>query len=62
MEELRKKINDSALVRWIVLVIVATAMMMGYFLNDIMSPWLFLWLRWTYQCFPTDAVFQWAHT
>lgn len=38
MEELRKKINDSALVRWIVLVIVATAMMMGYFLNDIMSP------------------------
>ena len=38
MDELRKKINDSALVRWIVLVIVATAMMMGYFLNDIMSP------------------------
>lgn len=38
MEELRKKINDSAIVRWIVLVIVATAMMMGYFLNDIMSP------------------------
>ena len=38
MEDLRKKINDSALVRWIVLVIVATAMMMGYFLNDIMSP------------------------
>ena len=38
MKELRKKINDSALVRWIVLVIVATAMMMGYFLNDIMSP------------------------
>lgn len=38
MEELRRKINDSAIVRWIVLVIVATAMMMGYFLNDIMSP------------------------
>ncbi|MBO7418717.1 MAG: MFS transporter [Bacteroidaceae bacterium] len=38
MDELRKKINDSAVVRWIVLVIVATAMMMGYFLNDIMSP------------------------
>ena len=38
MEELRKKINDSAIIRWIVLVIVATAMMMGYFLNDIMSP------------------------
>ena len=38
MEELRKKINDSALVRWIVLVIVATAMMMGYFVNDVMSP------------------------
>ncbi|MCR4765370.1 MAG: MFS transporter [Bacteroidaceae bacterium] len=38
MEEIRKKINDSVWVRWIVLVIVATAMMMGYFLNDIMSP------------------------
>ncbi len=38
MTELRKKINDSAIIRWIVLVIVATAMMMGYFLNDIMSP------------------------
>ena len=38
MTELRKKINDSAVVRWVVLVIVATAMMMGYFLNDIMSP------------------------
>ena len=38
MTELRKKINDSAVVRWVVLVIVATAIMMGYFLNDIMSP------------------------
>ena len=38
MEELRKKINDSAIIRWIVLVIVATAMMMGYFINDVMSP------------------------
>ena len=38
MNELRKKINDTPIVRWVVLVIVATAMMMGYFLNDIMSP------------------------
>ena len=35
---LSKKINDSPLARWTVLVIVATAMMMGYLLNDIMSP------------------------
>ena len=35
---LSKKINDSPVARWTVLVIVATAMMMGYLLNDIMSP------------------------
>ncbi len=34
----RSMLNDSAFTRWTVLVIVATAMMMGYFLNDIMSP------------------------
>ena len=39
MNELRKKINDTPIVRWVVLVIVATAMMMGYFfVNDVMSP------------------------
>jgi len=37
-EAIRHKINDSPVVRWTVLVIVATAMMMGYLLNDIMSP------------------------
>ena len=37
-EALKRKINDSAVARWTVLVIVATAMMMGYLLNDIMSP------------------------
>ena len=37
-EVIRRKINDSAVARWTVLVIVATAMMMGYLLNDIMSP------------------------
>ena len=37
-EAFRKRINDSSVARWTVLFIVATAMMMGYFVNDIMSP------------------------
>ena len=37
-EAIKRKINDSPVARWTVLVIVATAMMMGYLLNDIMSP------------------------
>ena len=37
-EVIRRKINDKPVARWTVLVIVATAMMMGYLLNDIMSP------------------------
>ena len=32
------KLSDSATARWTVLFIVATAMMMGYFVNDVMSP------------------------
>lgn len=32
------KLNDSPIARWTVLFIVATAMMMGYFVNDVMSP------------------------
>ena len=32
------RLNDSPVARWIVLFIVATAMMMGYFVNDVMSP------------------------
>jgi len=32
------KINDSPIARWTMLIIVATAMMMGYFVNDVMSP------------------------
>ena len=34
----KEKINDSPFARWTVLIIVATAMMMGYFVNDVMSP------------------------
>ena len=34
----RQKLNDSPIARWTVLFIVATAMMMGYFVNDVMSP------------------------
>ena len=32
------RLNDSPIARWTVLFIVATAMMMGYFVNDVMSP------------------------
>ena len=32
------RLNDSPIARWTVLIIVATAMMMGYFVNDVMSP------------------------
>ena len=37
-EAIRHRLNDSPIARWTVLFIVATAMMMGYFVNDIMSP------------------------
>ena len=37
-EALRHRLNDSPFARWTVLFIVATAMMMGYFVNDVMSP------------------------
>ncbi len=37
-ETLRKRLNDVPVARWTVLFIVATAMMMGYFVNDVMSP------------------------
>ena len=35
---MEKFFNDSPIARWTVLFIVATAMMMGYFVNDVMSP------------------------
>ena len=38
MRPSKEKINNSPFARWIVLIIVATAMMMGYFVNDVMSP------------------------
>ena len=37
-ETMIKRLNDSPIARWTVLFIVATAMMMGYFVNDVMSP------------------------
>ena len=37
-EAIQQRLNDSPVARWTVLFIVATAMMMGYFVNDIMSP------------------------
>ena len=38
MRSCAQKIKDSSVARWTVLFIVATAMMMGYFVNDVMSP------------------------
>ena len=35
---IRKQLSDSPVARWSVLFIVSTAMMMGYFVNDVMSP------------------------
>ena len=37
-EVIRQRLNDSPIARWTILFIVATAMMMGYFVNDVMSP------------------------
>jgi len=37
-ETIQRRLNDSPVARWTVLFIVATAMMMGYFVNDVMSP------------------------
>lgn len=37
-EAIAKRLNDSATARWTVLFIVAFTMMMGYFINDVMSP------------------------
>lgn len=38
MRSCTQKISDSPAARWTVLFIVATAMMMGYFVNDVISP------------------------
>lgn len=37
-QAIQKRLNDNPIARWTVLFIVATAMMMGYFVNDVMSP------------------------
>lgn len=37
-EKITRLLSDSPAARWTVLFIVATAMMMGYFVNDVMSP------------------------
>jgi MFS family permease len=37
-EIIRKKLNDSAAVRWSVLLIVSVTMMCGYFITDVMAP------------------------
>ena len=37
-EQLKRKLNDSAVLRWSVLALVAFTMLCGYFLTDVMSP------------------------
>ena len=37
-EHLKQKLNDSAVLRWSVLALVAFTMLCGYFLTDVMSP------------------------
>lgn len=37
-ELIKKRLNDSAAMRWTALIIVAFTMMMGYFITDVMSP------------------------
>ena len=37
-EQLKQKLNDSAVLRWSVLALVAFTMLCGYFLTDVMSP------------------------
>lgn len=38
MQELTKKLSDSAAMRWTALIIVSATMMFGYFFTDVMSP------------------------
>mgnify|MGYP002224976376 FL=1 len=37
-EQIQKKLNDSKVLRWSVLALVAFTMLCGYFLTDVMSP------------------------
>lgn len=37
-EQLKQKLNDSKVLRWSVLALVAFTMLCGYFLTDVMSP------------------------
>ncbi len=37
-EQLKLKLNDSKVLRWSVLALVAFTMLCGYFLTDVMSP------------------------
>lgn len=50
-----KRLNDSPIARWAVLFIVATAMMMGYFVNDVMSP-----LETMLEASPTEGGLGWT--
>ncbi len=54
-EAIRQRLNDSPFARWTVLFIVATAMMMGYFVNDVMSP-----LETLLEASPTEGGLGWT--
>ena len=38
MEQIKRKLNDSATARWTALLIVSFTMMCGYFITDVMAP------------------------
>jgi len=54
-EGIKQRLNDSPVARWTVLFIVATAMMMGYFVNDVMSP-----LETMLEASPTEGGLGWT--
>ena len=54
-QSLQRRLDDSPLARWTVLFIVATAMMMGYFVNDVMSP-----LETILEQSPAEGVLGWT--
>ena len=59
-EQLKQKLNDSKVLRWSVLALVAFTMLCGYFLTDVMSPLkpiLYQRLR-VVQCILADVDFR----
>ena len=75
-EQIQKKLNDSKVLRWSVLALVAFTMLCGYFLTDVMSPlkpmlekellwdsldWYFYQCIRLVQCLCLYAYYRWYH-